>query len=769
MKNFLVFITITLLVFIAFSPFVFQNRLPIPSDTIIGLYHPFRDFYAKEYPNGIPFKNFLITDPVRQQYIWRSLAIQSIKDISLPLWNPYNFSGTPLLANFQTAAFYPLNILLFILPFSYGWSVLVLLQPLLAGIFLYLYLRYMKLTYISSLFAGIVFSFSGFSIAWMEWNTIVHVALWLPLILLAIEHLLRKRSFWWIAIFVFAQCSQIFAGHLQVWFYSLVISNIYLLARIWQLSQKGNYLKINSISIFKKYFPFLLVGIVVFFITAIQLVPTLQFITQSARDIDQGNWQKEGWFLPWQHLIQFLAPDFFGNPATLNYWGIWNYAEFLGYIGIVPLVLAIFALCFRRDKKTFLWGTLFFLSLIFALPNTIVSSLPFILKIPFIASAQPTRLIFVTDFCLAILAGLGLDFLYKKDVLFNKKIIYIISSFFLFFVILWIFVIKGSTFTKVVSEQNLFIAKRNLYLPTLIFFVCTALLLIGVFVKKKYLQSFLVICLLLLTCFDLLRTFNKFTPFSSPSYLYPHTPALAFLNKNIDHYRLISVDNRILPPNFSGEYNLQSVDGYDPLYLLSYAELISANERNQPNIKPPFGFNRIITPLRFDTQLIDLLGVKYILSLADISSPKLTKVFQEGQTRIYENEDVLPRVYFVDRVTQLQAENKEGILEYMFKNDRDFKSEAVIENDSQKIPDHISSGKAEIISYHPNKIIIKTNNTKDGFLVLTDIFYPSWEARVRRVGQTDYQSLHIFRTNYTFRGVFLPKGVNEVEFYNKVI
>src|SRR5437763_11395176 len=95
-----------------FAPFFYKQLLPIPSDTIIGLYNPFRDVYAKAYPNGVPYKNFLITDPVRQQYPWRFLATELETNMQMPLWNPYNFSGTPLLANFQSAVFYPLNIFL---------------------------------------------------------------------------------------------------------------------------------------------------------------------------------------------------------------------------------------------------------------------------------------------------------------------------------------------------------------------------------------------------------------------------------------------------------------------------------------------------------------------------------------------------------------------------------------------------------------------------------------------------------------------------------
>jgi len=157
----LFFVIIFVLLF--FWQFFFKGLLPIPSDTIIGLYHPFRDFYAKEYPRGIPFKNFLITDPVRQQYPWRKLSIEAFKRFELPLWNPYNFSGTPLLANFQSASFYPFNLLFFILPFSFAWSFLILFEPLLSAIFLFFYLKNLKLNVWASFLGSIVFAFSGFA------------------------------------------------------------------------------------------------------------------------------------------------------------------------------------------------------------------------------------------------------------------------------------------------------------------------------------------------------------------------------------------------------------------------------------------------------------------------------------------------------------------------------------------------------------------------------------------------------------------------------
>src|SRR5258708_5057504 len=82
MKRFVPLVFLFVVVIIFFFP-VFLGKLPIPADTIVGLYNPFRDYYAKQYPRGVPFKNFLITDPVRQQYPWRNLVIDTYRKFQI--------------------------------------------------------------------------------------------------------------------------------------------------------------------------------------------------------------------------------------------------------------------------------------------------------------------------------------------------------------------------------------------------------------------------------------------------------------------------------------------------------------------------------------------------------------------------------------------------------------------------------------------------------------------------------------------------------------
>ncbi len=778
LNNLLPILFLSVVILFFFYPVALFGKLPIPADTIIGLYHPFRDLYAKEYPRGIPFKNSLITDPVRQLYPWRFLSISAEKNLMLPLWNPYSMAGSPLLANLQSAPFYPLNILLFLPKFNTWWSIIIIFQPLLAGIFMYLFLRNLRLTKYSAFFGGFIYAFCGFSIAWLEWGTIGHVALWLPLVLLSIDKIVHKtvviarrspqatdvviskkllhfihNNIIWPLIFIFSLTSSFFAGHLQTFFYLFLVSFFYFLVRWFQYGRNK-----------KIFFIFIILNTFFVILTFIQWFPTLQFILKSARDVDQIPFQKEGWFLPVQHLIQFFAPDFFGNPTTLNYWGVWNYGEFVGFIGIFPLIMACFALFYRYDKKTFFFGSIFFLSLFFALP-TWLARLPFQLQIPFLNTAQPTRLLFLTDFSLSILAALGFDYFIRTAE--KRKIIYPLIFLLLVYLSLWAFVIFAPGTTKLLPE-NINTAKNNLYFPTLIFSLIALFSLPYLFIKKKNTQTIFILLVIGLTVFDLFRFAYKFTPFTSEKYLFPEASSLSFLQKYSGVSRIMTTDARILPPNFSVMYHLQSIDGYDPLYLRRYGELIAAMERNAPDIKPPFGFNRIINPHNYDTRIADLLGVKYVLSLTDLSSPKLTKVFEEGTTQIYENKDVYERAFFVREI--YSSLSNQQTINAIFDKNIDLKQVAIVENwDRGKITFTNKDNKAEITKYGGNEVTIKTNNKEEGFLVLTDTYYPTWHAKICNNTQDNCYETKIYLTDYNFRGIKVPAGIHSIIFYNTLL
>ncbi len=750
-RKFIPYFAIFVLVCIFFWQFFVKGLQPIPADTIIGLYHPYRDLYAKEYPNGIPYKNFLITDPVRQQYPWKKLSIEKLKQSGIPTWNPYSFSGTPLLANFQSGVFYPINIILFILPLNYSWTVFIILQPLLGGIFLFLYLRNLKLDSYSSLLGSIIFSFSGFFTTWLEWGNILHTGLWLPLILLSIDKISFdkniKKIVIWSAVLIFSSVSAFFAGHLQTFFYLSLLSSVYLLIRIWQ-----------SKEIKKLGVVFLITWLITLLITSVQLISTLRFISLSARSLDQILWQKEGWFLPWQNLVQFIIPDFFGNPTTLNYWGVWNYGELTAYGGILSIILVILALIFRRDKKTYFFGGVFFVSLLFALPN-FISKLPFVLEIPLISSSQPTRLIFLVNFSIAVLAALGLNFLIKKEKL--KQIFIPVGIIGLIFLAIFIFIQMGTSFG--IKSEDLMISQRNLILPLLILGASSILIISTVFLKKDF-KKIAFLLLIAVTVFDLFRFSWKFNTFSKPEYLFPKTKTLEFISQNIGNHRIATNDARILPPNFSSIYKIQTVEGYDPLFLNRYAELISAINRDEPNISPPFGFNRIVRVENFSGNLVDLMGIKYVLTLNEINENGFVKVFEEGSTNVYENKNVLPRAFLVQNV--VSASSKEEAIRLMFDPLFDPSTTAIVEGEFES-SNNLSEGSVRILTYTENKVVVETNIEAQGsgFLVLSDSYYPGWHVKMEGY---DSEGM-IIRADYNFRGIFIPGGKQTITFYKSIL
>lgn len=752
-ENLLFLLGLIFIVFFFYKVFLY-GLLPIPTDNIVGIYHPYRDLYSAQYPRGIPFENSLVTDPIRQQYLWKELAVSQFKEGQLPLWNPYNFSGYPLLANFQSGVFYPINLAMFILPFEYGWTVLIMSQPILGFIFMFFYLRNLKVSKLSSMIGSIAFSFSGFFVSWMEWGNIVSTALWLPLILLSIDKIFSYKdkilrvSNYWLWILLISLVSSFFAGYLQTFFYLSLVVVGYILFRIFE--DKKRLKRLPVIIILSTLF---------LIVTSIQSIPTLQFITLSARSVDQVSTDIEGWFIPWQNLIQFIAPDFFGNPATLNYWGVWNYGEFIGYIGILPLILALSSLFFVRTKTAMFYKIILLAGIIFAFPS-IVSNIPFLLNIPFISSSQPTRLIFIIDFALVVLSAFGFDYLREK----RKKIFAPLSILALTILTLWIYVKANDMFPQFMRESadSLLVSYSNLRLPTLIFISTAILFAIEIFLikrtKSKIYPNILIFLITIIFLFDIFRFADKYMVFSEKEYLYPPTESLNYLVNQDIYYRVMETDSRILPPNFSISYGIQSIDGYDPLYLMRYGELVAAISRNRPDINPPFGFNRIITPQNYQHNF-DAFNVGYLLSLTDINDENFEKVFEEGETKIYKKNQSTQRAFFVEQT--IGAKDKNDAIQKYFEQSENLNSVAIVEDENYVNFDREwTQGLVSIVDYSPNKIVLKVENEGEGFLVLSDSFYPTWRVSI------DGRESEIYRTNYNFRGVIVPQGSVEIVFTN---
>ena len=263
---------------------------------------------------------------------------------------------------------------------------------------------------------------------WLEWGNIGHTLLWLPLIFFSIDKITSQNapiSKKWYLLFAFSVICSFFAGHLQIFFYIYLFSLIYFVFRL-----------ISSEQWHKTLFYFLIFNALAIIITSIQWIPTIQFINLSARALDQSLFH-EGWFIPLQNIVGFIIPDFFGNPTTLNYWGVWNYAEFSGYIGVIPLFFASLSFFNLRHKSVLFFTISVIVFSLFAF-STPLAKIPYNLHIPFISTSQLTRLLSIISFSLAVLAAIGFEYFIAKVKEKRRDIKGAVVFFVSLFIFIWI-------------------------------------------------------------------------------------------------------------------------------------------------------------------------------------------------------------------------------------------------------------------------------------------------------------------------------------------
>lgn len=339
MKKFLPLVLAFLITLVFFFQML-SGKIPFPGDLLVGHYKPYSTYSFLGYnPGAFPNKGQDF-DVLTLLYPDKEFSIDSLKKGIIPLWDPYLFSGNPHFASLQSGAFYPLNFFFFVFPFVYSWAIFIFIQPVLALFFTYLFLRELKLSDKSAFFGGLVFAFSSYSVVWMEYGNIGHAILWLPLVLLSVRKLCKKNSILDYLILIFALSMSILAGHIQVTIYVFCFSFIFALFSIY--TGDGQRSATSSFKILSAY-------VAAFLVCSVQMLPAIELFLNSARSAYTGS-SFYNLLIPPYHLATLFVPDFFGNPATNNYWLNGTYIERVMYIGIVPLFFAASTFFAKKTK-----------------------------------------------------------------------------------------------------------------------------------------------------------------------------------------------------------------------------------------------------------------------------------------------------------------------------------------------------------------------------------------------------------------------------------
>ena len=456
---------------------------------------------------------------------WRSLAFESVINGEMPFINPFNGLGSPLLANYQLAFFYPPNWIQ--LPFFMLWkaqgiaisyNMLVPLHLATAAVGMILFLRSIRCSPSASAFGALAFSLCSYLIARISFISIIWTLTWLPWMLFTVTLVLNSviqkkisnRKGWchflaFTAVFVML----LLGGHAQTAWYSILITAGWSLAYGYSINKwNGTFRSIGL---------FLSGGFFASMISAIQLIPTWEFLQQSQRaDSVDFNYAMTYSFWPWR-ILTFLLPDFFGNPGNGTFWGYGNYWEDASYIGLIPLFFSIYVV-FQYRKVFFpqpekrlavrYFGVVAVTAIIISLGKyTPLYGILFHYIPTFDMFQAPSRWIILTSFSLAVLSALGFESFIELYALNQKKI-------FLLIVVCAGVIFAGITGMAILSEipKTMSIALIRAGFIGIIGLSLSALLLRTKNVKNLHYWIFGIV---LLTGIDLLTIGSPLIPFTT--------------------------------------------------------------------------------------------------------------------------------------------------------------------------------------------------------------------------------------------------------------
>ncbi len=710
--------------------------------------------------------------PALQFVPWWSWAWETLQSGHLPLWNPLLGMGSPLLANYQSALFYPPNWLYFIFHFFGGvplmaWAqaLVVVLHLIWAGLGMAALLRRLRAQPLAQAVGALAFSLSGYLIARAWFSSINAAVAWLPWVMLfALEAVCKKTLRAWLKLGAIIGV-QLLAGHAQVTWYTLLLAGLWTAFWAKTESAPGGALRALFIVLRAEmaYLGAMLFGAA---LAAVQLLPTAEYLWQSQRatavDYDFAlNYS----FWPWRFLT-LLAPNLFGNPVSGNYWGYGNYWEDAVYIGILPLLLALgsiwkvlvkpssqesppqSAVENRRALALFLLAVTG-LSFLLALgKNTPV--FPWLYRhVPTFDMFQaPTRISIWAVFALALLAGMGVDAWHRPQ----GKGLY------------WTRLGTAGAFAITLGAGLAALSMGDVS-PTFIHATALAGLWafgVGAFAltapqpKNSPAKGWQWGVLIWLVCDLLLAGWG----------LNPGIEMNFYARQNLPP-EVQTADGRLFIPaadeadikyaHFLRFDTFEATGSWDQLRMVMFPNLNLLDHVASANNFDPF------VPGRYAVWMDALQSADAALteSLLDLMAVRLLEEAPAGHGS--------ELVAFTPRINAARLRwvpcaesvfDADASLSLVFSGALDFERTVVLENEAQPQAElcQPDQGHVHLEDEYPNRLLLSIQADVPGWVVVSDTWYPGWRAYI------DGEPTEIVRANYLFRAVEVPAGKHQIEF-----
>jgi hypothetical protein len=689
---------------------------------------------------GLFFRDILLgtsyfwEDFLYQNYPFRSFAATSMASGQLPLWNPYIFGGMPFLADIQTAVFYLPGAALTLavhhgMLHHYWLEIMILLHYPLAGGGMFYLARSFGMRRVPALFSGLAFMLSGFMIAHAIHQQIVTLAAWYPAILLLFRRLLQERRWMWVFAGAVVLGHSTLAGFPQLSLYLYALLGLFFLFELLSTYPGTKLLSHDALAMTARAAALVLLSLA---IAGLQLLPTLELSPFSQRAEITYAKSTEG-SLHWGQLLTFFFPKYFGTSRAEQYayWGpgdYWHFWETCVYVGIPTLLLALLTLPLVRRQKhiLFFWG-LFGFSLLYALGGNFPLQKIIFDYIPgFSLFRNPARTSILISLAAALLAGWGLDTLLSQErdtrqsTTPRRMVIAAAGS----AVLVWVLTVTGmlqSTFGFLSNPRIAAVVHRDI-LVGLAFLLPTGALIYYA-LRKRPLSLWFALLFPGILFFDM-SWFGGDQPLSTvnPTEYFSRSRRIVEPLKREAQQELFRISTRtaggmVMDRNQGMIDRIFTMEGYTPLAL-----------------------KRRFPPVASADQMNDLMNVKY-----------KTVTEEGGKINFVRHISYLPRAFVVHRM--YVARNDSDCVRYLASTEFDHRSVAVFDEDPGfALPAYSTSPswKAAVTAYANNEITLDVETSTEGILVLSEMFYPGWTARVDGIRED------VYRVDYNLRGIVIP-------------
>jgi hypothetical protein len=679
----------------------------------------------------------------------RILAFSDSLSLYLPsflspvsLWEPNLQGGFPVAADLQNSTWYPIARLFALLGF---WNGFVISAYVLVSCFSYAYTYFLTKSWVGAVVSGIVAGMCGFSMAHLCHTIILHGMAWIPLVLLSIAKLKTEGSRIWFVIGSCAIALSLLAGHPQIPTYGLIVAGFYALTLAFGSNNRFKFLAIC--------FAMFIAGVL---LTAIQLVPLFELVSQSIREKPDFHFFQSISLKP-LNLTTFVFPAIFGTPDTTfyhyRYFGAINFIERTFYPGVSVLLLSFVGVqCFKERRVVWFWIFVFVISLLFALGD----NLPFarlLFLVPGLNNFRvPARHVFEMTLAITVLAGLGAAAIHQK--LASQKVMFrsiILGAL--------VFVVAGAAvWFNAAKIQNMALKNgvTNLTLtpwlnpaivtPTIIFVISCIVL----FICVRAASAARSVALIGLVILDLasIGFFCEWKLSAEKSVLQlPRSLSELPAELNKTHQRFLPVrgvwsDVSEGRPNLTRLWSIPNASGYGSLILKRVNELLAMS------LQGTVGGNWMPA----SNKSLDVMAVRYISARTqDPIGTRWRLVRQYGSSVILDNSHAMSRAWLVPKVIKASSQQ---ILNRITSGGSRYKPDeiAFVEDQFAFRGNKDPHAKVQITKIEKSSMEIQVESAKPAFLVVSDVYYPGWIAKVNNT------SSQIYRTNYLFRGVLVPSG-----------